>query len=156
MSGIPSEDPWVRFMWAYPGPIGTSTDATFAGVVRAGYAPEGLVAQAQAYRRLCDAQDMVPAPADTWLAAITEPWIDDDGPTEVEAFSAAVRALRAVHGWSQKELAAKAGIGVPTLIRIENESEVHEIRRATRLAVADALGWSVDELVDLGCMVLAR
>ena len=157
MSGIPSDDPWHQFMWEYPGPIGTHTDTAFASAVKAGCSPEMLVSQAKAYRRLCDAQDELAAPADLWLATITES-IDDDteGVSEAVAFSAAVRALRAVKNLSQKDLAAAAEVSTLTLQQIENEPEARESRRPTRLTVADALGWSVEEMVELGYRVLAR
>lgn len=157
MSGIPSDDPWVQFIWEYPGPQGVNAEAAFADAVKAGIAPSMLVAQARAYRRLCDVQDALAVPADLWLATLTES-VDDDveGATEPMAFSAAVRALRAVKGWSQKELAAKAEVSTLTLQQIENEPEAHQSRRSTRLTVADALGWSVEEMVDLGYAVLAR
>lgn len=157
MSGIPTDDPWVQFCWEYPGPQPTSTRKWWDEAIGAGYPPTAIVAQARVYRRLCDNQDQLPAPADMWLAAFVEFSPDDEtGPSEAESFSAAVRALRAVKGWSQKELASRAEIDTRTLAQIENESATYSARRSTRLAVADALGWSVDEMVDLGCMVLAR
>ena len=157
MSGIPSDDPWHQFVWEYPGPQGANTATAFADAVKAGVSPAMLVAQAKAYRRLCDAQDELAAPADLWLATITESVEDDpDGATEPMAFSAAVRALRAVQGLSQKELAAKAEVSTQTIQQIEGEPEARQYRRSTRLTVADALGWPVEEMVELGYRVLAR
>lgn len=153
---IPSADPWVQFMWEYPGVIGASDRAKFDEAVASGISPGALVAQAKAYRRLVDAQDELAAPAAVWLAVHLGDDVADDGPSEQEAFSAATRALRAVQGLSQKDLAALAGIAVPTLQQIENAPEEQNTRRPTRLAVADALGWTIDEMVDLGCTVLAR
>lgn len=149
-------DPWTEFIWEYPGVTKPSDEAIFDEVVRAGITPAQLISQAKAYRRLVDAQDEAPAPAGLWLSAHVDFEPADDGPSEQEAFSAATRALRAVQGLSQKELASLAGIAVPTLQQIENAPEEQNTRRPTRLAVADALGWTIDEMVDLGCTVLAR
>lgn len=150
---IEFSDPWTEFVWEYPGVTKPSDGAIFAEVVRAGTSPGQVIAQAKAYRRLIDAQDELPAPAGLWLAALLGDDIADDGPSETEAFSAATRALRAVQGWSQVQLASLAGISPNTLHKVE---EAGETRRPTRLAVAEALGWTVDEMVDLGCTVLAR
>lgn len=158
MSGIPSDDPWVQFMWDYPGPIPTSAQSRFDAAVAAGVTPKSLVDQARAYRRLCDHQDTLAAPADVWLDAITQTFndADEEGPSGAEAFSAGVRALRAVKGLSRDDMAARAGVGAATLAQIENDPEAHTPRRPTQLAIADALGWTVDQLVELGAWVLAR
>ena len=62
---------------------------------------------------------------------------DEVGPSEEHLlFASQVRAARAALGWSQAELAAKAGIGKRSLIRIEQGSR--DVRRSSALAVEQA------------------
>ena len=151
---FPSTDPWVRFTWEFPGPIKDSDRDRFDRVIASGVPADSLVEQAKAYRRLIEAQDSVPADAWVWLDAHIADWSDEPGHSDADVFAAAVRALRAVRGWTQKALADRAGIAVPTVQQIENTPAAHQARRPTRLAVADALGWTIEDMMNLGCTVL--
>lgn len=150
---FPSTDPWVRFTWEYPGPIKDSDRDRFDRVVASGISPDAIVDQAKVYRRLVDAQDALPADAWVWLDAHLSDPTDDRHP-DAEVFGAAVRALRAVRGWTQQSLADRAGVATVTVQQIENSPGAHLSRRPTRLALADALGWSIEDMMDLGCTVL--
>ena len=70
-----------------------------------------------------------------------------------EALSANVARLRKEQGWSQKVLAARAGISRIQLSRIENS---HHTPGADMLySLADALGVSTDQLRQVSEKILA-
>lgn len=147
-----------RFLVEHPGVFAPSDEARFAEAVAAGWTPDDLIAAARAYRRLVDAQDAEPMPAADWLATMTivAPEDEPEPVTEAEAFSAGVRAVRAVQGISQAELASRAQLGTRTVAQVEAQPDEHQTRHANRLAIAAALGWSVVDLVDLGYRALGR
>lgn len=61
-------------------------------------------------------------------------------------FGPSIREARAALGWTQEELAERAGVSRPTVARIERGDDVNT---ATLTRVAAALGLSV-EITDIG------
>lgn len=68
----------------------------------------------------------------------------DPGPA-VTAFGANVRAARAVHEWTQEELAHRSGLAVVQVSRIERG--VREVRLTTILRLAVALEVPAERLL---------
>lgn len=148
------QDRYGDFMREYPGAFAVSAKDRFVEACASGWTPDELIAGARAYRLLTEAQDAHPRPAVDWLAMMARTYETADD-CEAEAFAAALRALRAAQNISQVELADRAELAAATLGRIENCQ--HPLpRRSTRLTIADALGMSVDDMVDLGYRVLGR
>ena len=59
-----------------------------------------------------------------------------------------IKEIRQKNGLTQKELAAKAGIGIRLVQKIENEEvELMECRIKTIRAIADALGKKIDDFL---------
>lgn len=152
-----AEGAWVQFMYEYPGPVAASAKGAWEAALTV-TTPEVLLVHARAYRLLVEQQDEMGMGATQWLtmmhSALTEP--EPDGPSDLECFAAAARAIRGGLLLSQVDLAAKAGINAATVSRIEAQPEACKVRRSTLLALADALGWTVDEMVELGHEVLTR
>lgn len=57
-----------------------------------------------------------------------------------------LRRIRNARGWSQARLARESGVSVPTVERIERDSE-YDPRISRVTALAAALGVTVDELI---------
>ncbi len=66
----------------------------------------------------------------------------------VPGFGAALRIARELSGLSQADVAVRAGCGFAAVSKVETEARAPSLRLA--LALADAVGRTVVELVDAG------
>ena len=68
-------------------------------------------------------------------------------------FAARLRELRAAAGLTQAQVAERAGLDVSMVQNLERPSDGGNPRLTTLLALADALGVSPPDLIDLGATV---